>query len=123
MIPWGMDTDALNTFIQAYAAGSLAAAARRLKITPMAASRRLSALETELGVRLMNRSTRSVSLTAEGEALLPYATSIVEAAEAGRAVLLRQLAIELDHIGHGLADQHGIFGQRGHRLRLSENSD
>jgi DNA-binding transcriptional LysR family regulator len=82
-----MDTEALNTFIQAYAAGSLAAAARRLKITPMAASRRLNALETELGVRLMHRSTRSVSLTPEGEALLPYATSIVEAAEAGRAVL------------------------------------
>jgi DNA-binding transcriptional LysR family regulator len=82
-----MDTDALNTFIQAYAAGSLASAARRLKITPMAASRRLNALETELGVRLMHRSSRSVSLTPEGEALLPYATIIVENAEAGRAVL------------------------------------
>jgi DNA-binding transcriptional LysR family regulator len=83
----GMDIDALNTFIQAYAAGSLAAAARRLKITPMAASRRLNALETELGVRLMHRSSRSVALTPEGEALLPYATNIVESAEAGRAVL------------------------------------
>jgi DNA-binding transcriptional LysR family regulator len=82
-----MDIEALNTFIQAYAAGSLAAAARRLKITPMAASRRLSALEAELGVRLMHRSTRSVSLTSEGEALLPYATQIVDAAEASRAVL------------------------------------
>lgn len=82
-----MDTDALSTFIQAYAAGSLAAAARRLKITPMAATRRLATLEQELGVRLMHRSTRSVSLTPEGEAFLPYATGIVEAAEAGRAVL------------------------------------
>src|SRR6201991_413360 len=82
-----MDIDALNIFVQAYSAGSLAAAARRLKITPMAASRRLLALEDELGVRLMHRSTRSVSLTAEGEALLPYATNIVEAAEAGRAAV------------------------------------
>jgi DNA-binding transcriptional LysR family regulator len=82
-----MDTKALNIFIQAHSAGSLAAAARRLKITPMAASRRLGSLEAELGVRLMHRSTRSVSLTPEGEALLPYASNIVEAAEAGRAVL------------------------------------
>ena len=82
-----MDIDALNIFVQAYSAGSLAAAARRLKITPMAASRRLIALEEELGVRLMHRSTRSVSLTAEGEAFLSYATSMVETAEAGRAAL------------------------------------
>ena len=82
-----MDIDALNIFVQAYSAGSLAAAARRLKITPMAASRRLIALEEELGVRLMHRSTRSISLTAEGEAFLSYATSMVETAEAGRAAL------------------------------------
>jgi DNA-binding transcriptional LysR family regulator len=84
----GLDTDALKTFIQTHAAGSLAGAARRLKITSMAATRRLAALEAELGVRLMHRSTRSVSLTPEGETFLPYATSIVEAAEAGRAVLV-----------------------------------
>jgi DNA-binding transcriptional LysR family regulator len=75
----GMDTDALKTFIQTYAAGSLAGAARRLKITSMAATRRLAGLEAELGVRLMHRSTRSVSLTPEGETFLPYATSIVDA--------------------------------------------
>src|ERR1700744_1092569 len=82
-----MDIDALSTFIQAYAAGSLSAAARRLKITPKVAARRVTTLEQELGVRLMHRSTRSVSLTPEGEAFLPYATGIVEASEAGRAAL------------------------------------
>jgi DNA-binding transcriptional LysR family regulator len=82
-----MDIDALNIFVQAHSAGSLAAAARRLKITPLAASRRLIALEEELGVRLMHRSTRSVSLKAEGEAFRSYATSMVETAEAGRAAL------------------------------------
>src|ERR1700743_2628645 len=51
-----MDIEAQNTCIQAHAAGSLAAAARRLKITPIAASRRLNALETELGMRLTQRS-------------------------------------------------------------------
>jgi DNA-binding transcriptional LysR family regulator len=51
-----MGIEALDTRIQAHAAGSPATAARRLKITPIAASRRLNPLETELGVRLMQRS-------------------------------------------------------------------
>jgi DNA-binding transcriptional LysR family regulator len=82
-----MDIDALNAFVQAYAAGSLAGASRRLKLTPMAVTRRVIGLEAELGVRLLHRSTRSISLTPEGEAFLPYATSIVETAEAGRTIL------------------------------------
>ena len=47
--------------------GSLAAAARALDLTPPAATKRLAALEARLGVRLLNRSTRSLSLTSEGE--------------------------------------------------------
>ncbi|WP_408249093.1 helix-turn-helix domain-containing protein [Paraburkholderia xenovorans] len=47
-----MDTDALNTFIPARTVGSPAAAARRLKITPMPTSRRLARLEQELHIRL-----------------------------------------------------------------------
>ena len=46
-----------------------------------------AALEDELGVRLMQRTTRSVSLTPEGEAVLPFAATMLEAAEAGRAVI------------------------------------
>lgn len=43
--------------------GSLSAVARRIGLTPMAVSRRLASLERELGVRLVHRTTRSVSLT------------------------------------------------------------
>lgn len=46
---------------------SLAAAAQELGVTPPAVSRRLAALEKRLGVRLLNRTTRRLSLTAEGE--------------------------------------------------------
>lgn len=66
-------------------AGSLAAAARRLRITPMLASRRLAELETELGVRLVHRTTRSLALTVEGEAFLPHAQALLEEEEAARA--------------------------------------
>lgn len=49
---------------------SLAAAAQAIGITPPAVSRRLAALERRLGVRLLNRTTRRLSLTPEGERYL-----------------------------------------------------
>ena len=57
--------------------GSLAAAARALDLTPPAATKRLAALEARLDVRLLNRSTRSLSLTSEGETYLQHATRIL----------------------------------------------
>lgn len=50
--------------------GSLAAAAQQLGLTPPAVSKRLAALEKRLGVRLMQRTTRRISLTPEGETYL-----------------------------------------------------
>lgn len=67
--------------------GSLSAAARRLGLTPMTVSRRLASLEGELGVRLFHRTTRSVSLTAEGETFLPFAATLLEASEGARISL------------------------------------
>lgn len=64
--------------------GSLSAAGRRLGLSPVAASRRLAALEAELGVRLVHRTTRSLSLTPEGEAFLPHAEAMLDHAEEGR---------------------------------------
>ncbi|MFK9004150.1 LysR family transcriptional regulator [Pseudomonas pergaminensis] len=69
----------LRIFLAIHACGGLSAAARQLDIAPMQVSRRVAALEEELGVRLFHRTTRSVSLTAEGEALLPYAQTMSEA--------------------------------------------
>ena len=59
--------------------GSLSAAARQMGTTPMLVSRRLGALEAELGARLLHRTTRSLSLTPEGEAFLPHAIALIEA--------------------------------------------
>lgn len=82
-----IDMAGVAVFVNAASAGNLSSAARRLGIAPMAATRRLASLEESLGVRLMQRTTRSVSLTAEGEAFLPFASTIIEAVEAGRAVV------------------------------------
>lgn len=80
-----MDAQFLSVFVEAAAAGSLAGAARRLGIEPLAASRGLAALERQLGVRLMQRSTRSLSLTPEGEVFLPHAQAVLEAQAAALA--------------------------------------
>jgi DNA-binding transcriptional LysR family regulator len=77
----------LRIFLAVAAAGSLSAAARQLNIGPMQVSRRLAVLEQELGVRLFHRTTRSVSLTAEGEAFFPYANTMAEAEESARGAL------------------------------------
>ena len=47
--------------------GTLAGAAQQMGVTPPSASKRLAALEARLGVRLLNRTTRRISLTPEGE--------------------------------------------------------
>lgn len=59
----------------------------------MNVSRRLAALEREVGVRLVQRSTRSVSLTHEGEAFLPYAEAMLSAQEAARRALSKGAGI------------------------------
>ncbi|CUJ90159.1 LysR family transcriptional regulator [Achromobacter xylosoxidans] len=56
---------------------NLSTVARQLDLTPPAATKRLAQLEARLGVRLVNRTTRSISLTPEGEAYLHYATRIL----------------------------------------------
>lgn len=57
---------------------SLSATARELNITPPAVTKRLAQLEQRLGVRLVNRTTRTVSLTNEGKLYLAHASRILD---------------------------------------------
>lgn len=56
----------MELFVRVVDGGSLSAAARALRMTPSAVSKSVSRLESRLGVRLLNRSTRGLQLTAEG---------------------------------------------------------
>lgn len=67
----------LQFFVLIARLGSLSAAARQLDLTPPAATKRLAQMEQRLGVRLVNRTTRSISLTNEGETYLTYAARIL----------------------------------------------
>ncbi|MDK2126439.1 LysR family transcriptional regulator [Parachitinimonas caeni] len=63
------DLQSLRFFVSIVESGSLSAAARQLDLTTSALSQRLRQLETNLGVRLLDRSTRRIQLTEEGEVL------------------------------------------------------
>jgi DNA-binding transcriptional LysR family regulator len=78
--------------------GSLSAAARQTGTTPMLVSRRLAGLEAELGARLFHRTTRSLSLTPEGEAFLPHAVTLIEARDSA-----------LDSISSGASGLSGVL--------------
>jgi len=68
----------LGFFSTLASAGSLSAAARELGITTPAVSKHLALMESRLGVSLVNRTTRRMSLTPEGERYLEYARRILD---------------------------------------------
>ena len=84
---------------------SLAAAALELGVTPPAVSRRLAQLEQRLGVRLLNRTTRRLSLTPEGERYLEEGGRILREIEG----LERSLSAGAD-VPHGLLRINATFG-------------
>jgi len=67
----------LGFFSTLVRSGSLGAAARELGLTTAAVSKRLAQMETRLGLTLVNRSTRRMSLTPEGELYLEQARKIL----------------------------------------------
>ncbi|MCW5632319.1 MAG: LysR family transcriptional regulator [Rubrivivax sp.] len=78
------DAGALEFFARVAAAGSFAGAARELRLTRAAVSRRIAHVEQQAGVALFVRSTRSLGLTEAGRRLQARARAVLEAAEAAR---------------------------------------
>lgn len=75
----------ISTFVDVVARGSLSAAARAEGIAPAVISRRLDALETRLGVKLLQRTTRKTALTTEGIAFLENCQRILHDLENAEA--------------------------------------
>ena len=67
----------MDAFVRSVELGGFSAAARDLDLTPSALSKLVTRLEDRLGVRLMNRTTRKLALTAEGEAYFAHARRIL----------------------------------------------
>ena len=67
----------LSFFVKIVKGGSLSIAAREMGVTPASISKRLTRLEAHLGVMLLNRSTRRLSVTDEGETYFGHALRIL----------------------------------------------
>lgn len=72
-----MELYQVRTFVTVADEKHLTRAAKRLNTSQPAVSAHIKALEEELGVRLFDRTSRGMSLTTEGEALLPYAEKLL----------------------------------------------
>jgi len=90
----------LEVFAAVAAEGSFSGAGRRLSLTPSAVSRTLDRIEARLGVRLMLRTTRALTLTPEGQTYLGAA---------------RRILADLDDAEQAIAD----LGAPQGRLRVS----
>jgi len=90
----------LEIFATVVAQGSFSAAGRLLGLTPSAVSRAIDRIEARLGTRLLLRSTRALTLTAEGQAYLGAA---------------RRILTDLDDAEQAIADQGAPRG----RLRIN----
>ncbi len=119
--------DALQTFIRVVDAGSFSLAAERMNTAKSAVSRRVADLEAHLGVRLLNRTTRSLSLTESGRTLYQRALRLVADLEEVEATLSTQatalkgslriaapLSFGLLHLGPAIND----FAARHPEVRL-----
>jgi DNA-binding transcriptional LysR family regulator len=72
----------LRAFNAIVESGSMAAAAAQVQLTPSAMSKLVKRLEEAVGVRLINRTTRRLTLTSEGEAYYEHARAIIDAFDA-----------------------------------------
>src|SRR5947207_3026279 len=82
-----LDTRLLRAFVTVAEELNFTRAAQRLFIAQQALSGQIRQLERRLGVKLFERTTRSVGLTDAGEQLLPHARATLEALDAGTGAL------------------------------------
>ncbi|RAO23840.1 LysR family transcriptional regulator [Micromonospora noduli] len=92
-----MNLDAVRTFVAAVDAGQFQDAAAALSITQQAVSKRIAALEKDLGVRLFTRTARGTHLTVDGQTFLPHARELLRAeARADASVRPGRRALRVD---------------------------
>ncbi|MGY4988785.1 LysR family transcriptional regulator [Streptomyces nigrescens] len=98
-----MDLTAVRTVVAVADAGQFQEAAATLLITQQAVSKRIAALEKDLGVRLFTRTARGARLTIDGQAFLPHARELLRVEErAAASVRPGSRALRIDVIGRRL---------------------
>lgn len=116
----------VRLFRQVVASGSISAAARTLGDNKNRISQRLASLERSLGVRLADRTTRTLKLTEEGERFFAASDALMEAAERIEAAVARgdavegrvRVAIRSAFIGIGIGEEIARLLSTTPRLRV-----
>lgn len=123
----------LALFVLTIDSGSFSAAARRIGVAPSSIIRRIEALESELGVRLINRTTRGLGLTEAGTRLLERGRRLIaeadelsttlsrsEAAPSGRLRISASIGFGRRHIATALGDFRQRFPEVTIDLQLDD---
>ena len=103
------ETSELQTFVKVVQAGSFTRAAERLQTQKSHVSRVVSGLEAKLGVRLLERSTRSLHLTEIGRVVLERATGILAALEDTERLAQQQAGEPRGTLRLTCGDEYGVL--------------
>lgn len=82
-----MNIDHLRLFVRIASTGNISLAGQEQGLSPAVAGTYIKKLEESLGVLLLQRTTRKVSLTEEGVSLLPHAEEVISSVEAAKAAV------------------------------------
>src|ERR1700687_4198628 len=86
-----VDLNDFRYFVRIVECGSMTAASRRLNVPKSTVSHRLLQLETSLGVRLLNRTSRSLSMTDAGDLFYQHAVATLERADLAESAVRERL--------------------------------
>jgi DNA-binding transcriptional LysR family regulator len=100
---------ALGAFVRVVETGSFSAVARESHASQSAVTRQIAQLEQHFGVRLFHRTTRRLSLTDDGQALLPHARHLMENTDEMEAALGRQSGEPRGLVRLGTSIAGGLF--------------
>jgi len=125
----------LKIFVRVYELGNMSAAARDQRVSPAVASSRIAELENHLGVRLFNRTTRSLQATEQGRLFYDGANSVLSAIDAAEATVAEHtqspkgsifvgapLGVGRRFIAPSVPDFKAKYPEIDVRLRLSDRS-
>ncbi|GAA4099021.1 LysR family transcriptional regulator [Nonomuraea soli] len=103
-------THRLRVLLEVHRAGSIAGAARELRLSPSAVSHQLARLEEETGVGLVERGAQSLRLTTAGRRLAVRAQEVLDLLQAAEKDLLAQARADSGQLSIG------FFASAGYRL-------
>ncbi|MBF9066911.1 LysR family transcriptional regulator [Streptacidiphilus fuscans] len=105
-----LNTHRLHVLAEIDRSGSIAGAARRLRLSPSAVSHQLAQLEKEVGVSLVERGAQSLRLTSAGRRLSLRGQEVLALLDAAEKDLLSQARADSGHL------RIGFFASAGYRL-------